>query len=306
MEKREVDNYTIDCFRNCPQLYYWRIKRGLVLPSEKKLSLLFGEAVHYGLEEYYKGGMTQQAIDDGMVKAVDFFVPYDDHSDEKRTSSNLVSLLGKYFERYRVEPFDVFATEVGGAFELSKDYIYTSRLDLLVEWKNPKGMYVVDHKTTYDIGSLIAKPHNQVTGYIATVMEIYENVLGGMINGLGVYKNESVMDKNAPKVPSPITGKLIYQTKARELFIRIPTQRTIKEVEEWKKETLWTLHQIEECEEKNLWPKYSNNCTKFKGKCMFMDLCNAMGDVAERLIEQGVYVKDEWKAYQGAAGEDVG
>jgi len=297
-ERKQVDNFTLDCYRNCPKMYYWRIKRQLIKVGERRTPIDFGVAVHLGLETFYKEGMTQTAKDNAFTKALEYFTPLESEGDKKRTAANLVSILDKYFSRYANEPFEVIATEVGGAFELNDEWIYTSRLDLLVEWKAPKGMYIVDHKTTYDIGSLIAKPHNQVTGYIVTLHEMYDNVLGAMINGIGVYESDTVQDKNAPKVVSEKTGKLIYATKEREIFNRIPTQRTVRECEEWKREVVFLLKQIDHCEEVGVWPKHSpDHCVKFKGRCGYLDLCNTDEETCERMIDGGVYIQDPWKAY---------
>ena len=306
-ERRQVDNFTIECFRNCPKFYYWRIHRNLVKPVEKKVAAEFGSAVHLALEIYYKYGMSQEAIDKALVDSLDYFTPFETEGDAKRTTARLLVILGKYFERYKHEPFNVLATEVGGAFELDNNWIYTTRLDLLVEWQSPRGIYIVDHKTTYDLGSLIAKPHNQITGYIYNAREMYESVLGAVINGIGVYATDEVMDKMAPKIPSAKTGKMIYATKPREFFIRIPTQRTPRELAEWKEETLWWLHHIEECVEHDKWPKHSPDyCVKYRGRCSFLDLCNADPETCERMIEAGVYEINPWQAYKGAATDTNG
>ena len=305
-EQSKVDNYSLDCFRSCPKLYYWRIHRNLVKPTDKKVAAEFGSAAHIALETYYKGGMTQEAIDAALVNSVAYFTPFEVEGDQKRTTTRLAVILDKYFLRYRHEPFNVIATEIGGAFDLSPEWTYTSRLDLLVEWQAPQGIYIVDHKTTYDIASLIAKPHNQVTGYIFTAMEMYENVLGAIVNGIGTYATDTMQDKNAPKVPSEKTGKPVYATKEREFFIRIPTQRSSRELEEWKEETLWYLHQIEDCIEHGRWPKHSpDHCVKFRGRCAYLDLCNADPETCERMVEGGVYVESEWVAYKGAGLDEV-
>ena len=211
-----------------------------------------------------------------------------------------LEILGKYFERYHGnEPFNVVATEVGGAFELG-DYVYRTRMDLVAEWQSPRGMYVIDHKTSSDINRLIAKPHNQLTGYECNVREMYENVLGSMLNIIGVYESDEITDKDAPKVISEKTGKPIYAKKKREIFIRIPTSRTSLELEQWKKETLWWLHQIDESREKAMWPKKAPEfCTAFRRRCMYVDLCNcALSDTQERMIAHGgLYEVKPWVPY---------
>lgn len=306
MTQRQVDNYSLDCYRNCPRSYYWRIHRHLVKPGEKKVAAEFGSGVHMGMERYYGGGMSQAAVDTALLDSVAYFAPFESEADDKRTTSKLITILDKYFTRYQHEPFNVVAVEVGGAFELDAQWVYTSRLDLLAEWQVPKGIYIIDHKTTYDIGSLIAKPHNQITGYIYTACEMYENVLGAIVNGIGVYATDEEVDKNVPKVKSNNSNRLVYQKKPREIFVRIPTQRTTLELAEWKAETLHYLHQIEESEERGVWPKHAPDvCTKFHGRCAYLDLCNTDPDTCERMIAGGVYEVKPWVAYKAVGEEGV-
>lgn len=299
--KKEVDNYAIQTYRDCPRSSYWRIERGIVKVKEVAISANFGASIHTALETYYKSGMTQKGIDQAMIEFATEFAQYESFADNKRTVSKGLDILGKYFERYHNnEPFNVVATEVGGAFELD-DYVYRTRMDLIVEWISPKGIYVIDHKTSSDIQRLIAKPHNQLTGYEYNVREMYTDVLGSMLNILGVYESDEIIDKNAPKVQSEKSNKLIYAKKKREIFIRIPTSRTPLELEQWKDDVLWTLHQIEESRETGKWPKYAPEfCTAFRRRCMYVDLCNcALSETAEKMIaDGGLYEYRPWVPYE--------
>ncbi len=313
-DQRKIDNFVIDTYRQCPRLHYWRIQRNLIHPSERKTAAEFGAAFHLGMDTYYGGdptrgvgGMSKEAASLAMEKAVEYFQPFETEGDEKRTSVRLLVILDKYFTRFAHEPFNVVATEIGGVAELDSNWLYAGRLDLIVEWQAPRGIYIIDHKTTYDINSLIARPHNQLTGYIFMATEMWENVLGGMINGIGTYASDEVMDKTLPKVPSPKTGKPIYAMKAREFFLRIPTQRSMEELKEWKREVLWVLHQVEESLENGVWPKHAPDvCVKYKGRCGYLDLCNTDTDTAERMIEAGLYIVKPWEAYHDEVVMDNG
>ncbi len=306
VESSTFDNFALDCFRNCETYYFWRILKGIIKPGAKKTAADFGSCIHSALEHYYKKGMTDQSIQEAMQLFTGEFNKFQDPADDKRTLGRGLEILERYFLKYRYEPFNVIDTEIGGAVELG-GYLYTSRIDLLVEWQSPKGIYGFDHKTSSSLGRLIPKPNNQVTGYIMTLAETYVDLLGYMINGIGVYKEDTEIDKNAPKVPSSKTGKLIYATKEKATLVRLPTMRTKKEIEAWKRETLHLIHQIEECQEKDVWPKKDHFCSAYASRCMYLDLCQAQDrDIIIPLLEGGIYQKVDWVPYTGRGEEEGG
>ena len=295
-KERCIDNFALSCYRSCPRLFYWRIVLDIVKPREKKIAAEFGSGIHYGLETYYKEGMTEIAKSHAFDSFTNYFTQFEEQEDTKRTVVKGIELLDKYFSTYNEEPFEVIATEIGGAFELG-GYMYQTRIDLIVKWLSPVGYYGFDHKTTSALERLIVKPNNQLSGYCFNLVEMYEGVLGFQLNGIGVYDTDEVIDKTAPKVPSEKTGKLVYAKKKRELFRRYPTTRTIQELKEWKRDVLHTLHQIEDSRDKGIWPKY-DHCGAYRGMCQYCDLCNAQSeDVVNKLIEM-VYTKDVWQPWR--------
>jgi hypothetical protein len=297
MNVSEVDNFAIECYRNCPRFYYWRIERGLVKKKEVTLSAQFGSSIHKALETYYQGGMSDEARDRALVTFAEDFKPYETDEDAKRTVVKGVELLGQYFERYHnKEPFAVIATEIGGAFELG-DYIYRTRIDLLVEWDSPKGIYVIDHKTASDISRIIPKPNNQLTGYEYNARLLYEDVHGVLVNVIGTFDSEESIDKTTTVV-SEKTGKLVYARKKKERFARLTTSRTPQELEEWKQETLLLLRRIEESRVNGVWPRYTSFCGAFRRRCQYIDLCNSTQEVAEKIVASGEFSYEPWKAYE--------
>lgn len=288
VESKMFDNFALDCYRNCPQFYDWRIHRGIVRPGAKKTAADFGTAIHLALEHYYKNGMSDQSISEAINLFAESFSDKQDITDEKRTLAKGLDILSKYFTKYRHEPFNVITTEVGGAMELG-EYLYTFRIDLATEWYSPRGVYGWDHKTTSSLGRLVVKPNNQFTGYMAALSETYENLLGFMVNMIGVYKTDKTKDKS--------TGKMIE----REILVRTPTARTRKEIEDWKIETIHLIHEIENCQMKDVWPKHTNFCTAYSSKCMYLDLCTSQDkDIIIPLLEAEVYLKQPWTPYVGA------
>src|SRR5574343_394180 len=62
VESGVFDNFTLDCFRNCPQYYDWRIVKGLIKPGASMNGANFGSCIHSALEHYYLNGMTDESI----------------------------------------------------------------------------------------------------------------------------------------------------------------------------------------------------------------------------------------------------
>ena len=300
---KTFDNYALDCYRNCQRYYYYRIVLKIVKAWDKKTAADFGSCIHLALEHYYKNGMTDNAIAEALIIFTDKFK--EDPADQKRTVGKGLEILSNYFLRYRHEPFNVVETEVGGACELG-EYLYTVRLDLAVEWQNPFGIYGFDHKTTSALNRLLVKPNNQISGYVYYLSQLYENVLGYMINGIGVYTSEEEMDKSVPKVISKKTGKLVYATKPRETFLRLPTSRTVLELEQWKGEALQVIHQIEDSTEKGIWIEHAPQyCTAYRGRCQYHDLCLAQEPekMLPSLMAAEIYVEQAWTPYLGVGEE---
>ena len=300
VESKMFDNFALDCFRNCPEYYHKRIVQGVVKPRAKKIAADFGMCIHLSLEHFYKNGMTDKAIQEAMNLFLSSFEPLQDDTDDKRTLGKGLEILVKYFSRYHHEPFNVVDTEVGGAVEL-EEYLYTFRIDLVVEWLSPKGIYGFDHKTTSSLYRMVVKPHNQGSGYTYVLNQHYENVLGFVFNMIGVYKSNEEMDKSSPKVVSAKTGKLVYAMKEREVLVRMPTSRSQVEIDQWKKETLYLIHQIEACQKENIWPKKTNFCTAYASKCQYLDLCQAQEPerILEALVASEIYKIEHWSPYRG-------
>ena len=295
----QLDNFALGTYRSCPMKYHWRIERALVKAGYKVIAPEFGSGIHRALEVYYGGdknndpptfkARTSEARMLAIAAFEHYFGPYETDADDKHTVAKGVWLVERYFEHYPNDPMEVIDTEVGAAMEIGGGggtaILYTARIDLIAEWQSPKGVYGFDHKTTTGpMDKLVAKPNNQFTGYIATLMELYEGVLGFMVNIIGVYKGEKY-------VKGPKKGL------DKEVFMRVPTSRTPAEIKEWKADIIQTVQGIESCMEKGRWPHY-DNCNSFNSLCPYIDLCNCPSkDVQERLIEGGVYVVEPWTAF---------
>ena len=292
------DNYSISTFRECPRKHYYRIERGIIKDGAFALAAEFGIALHKGFETFYSGNMTIDAQDAALLEFTTYYIPiYMSNNgpviEDKRTPDKGIDLLSKYFTHYKNEPFEVIATEVGGAIELRPDLIYTTRIDLIVQWLSPRGIFGFDHKSTSDMSGLVPKPNNQITGYVANLMEMYEDVLGFQMNLIGVFKTDKQKDR--------LSGKMVE----REIFQRLSTTRNSKEITMWKKEILQTVDFIDRCRDSKIWPRF-DKCKPWRNSlCPYHDLCLTQDeDMVEKLIELGAYKYEPWSAYKEEEKED--
>jgi len=293
------DNYAISNFRDCPRKFYYRIERQLVKVGSKALAPEFGTALHIALETYYANNMTEASKEQSLLDFVGYYGPIYVASngaeiDDKRTPEKGLDLLLRYYSHYGIEPFEPIATEVGGVIELRRDLLYTTRIDLAAQWLSPPGVYGFDHKSTSVMDGIMVKPNNQFTGYISTLMETYENVLGFQMNLIGVFKTDKQKDR--------YTGKM----EPREIFQRISTTRTSKEIAMWKCEILQTVDLIDSCRDMGVWPRW-DKCQPYRNaRCPYHDLCITQDDeMIERLIELGAYQVEEWSAYKNDNDTEV-
>jgi hypothetical protein len=267
--------------------------KGIAIAAE------FGSGLHRALETYYGAQMSRESREQAKLDFLSYYAPLyaqggGEASDDKRTVAKGVAILEQYWKHYDVEPFQVIATEVGGAIELRPNLIYTSRIDLIVQWDSPRGIYGFDHKSTSAMDTIVPKPNNQFSGYITTLLEMYENVLGFQVNLIGVFKTEKQKDK--------YTGQMV----PREIFQRVVTSRTPIEVEQWKREVINTVDHINRDIDTGVWSRF-DKCKPFRNSmCAYHDLCLCQSiEMQERLIEMGAYVKEPWSAYKDDPVEEV-
>ena len=81
-------------------------------------------------------------------------------------------------------------------------------------------------------------------------------------------------------------------------------------MDQWKKETLYLIHQIEESHKVGIWPRKTKFCTAYASKCQFLDLCQAQDpdSILKALIDAEIYKIDPWQPYknEGEVVEEEG
>ena len=254
-EKMEFDPSSISCFLECPRKFYYRYVIGLE-KREKPASLVFGEAVHLALAEYYRGR--------SMVEAIRVASPLlNEVEEERRGKEAFKVIMEAYAEQYprEKEVFEVEAVEVEGAIEVG-EVLLCFRLDMYARFQN--GVVVVDHKTTSSMGMHFFRrfrPNFQIDAYAFALKEMVGRCDGVLINGIYVGK-------------SPKFG--------RELSSRTPREHAVF------KETLGcVVEEMRRCWEARKWRMNTTACNTYAG-CPFRDLC-IYGE--ERNIEEAEFVE---------------
>ena len=278
------DNSMLSGFKACPRKFFYRFKKHLIKASEETLDapILFGQAMHLAMEAWYLTKDAQQ-----MDKAfLDYFLPFKD-CDAKglRTVEKGITILHQYRENYPLanEAFTVQEknVEIGFVAELSKDYLYCGRIDLLVDWNLMfNGPVIIDHKFSSSKGYLCITPNHQLDGYIWGVSELTkQNVKGALLN-------------------------IVYIGKGLKTntFERHMAYRTPEDIQKWKQSTLSWLSLLSECEQKDNWPMNTGSCGAFFRDCEYKPLCVSQTTKEHDALEE-LYPISEWIPYPELKGE---
>jgi len=269
------DNTMIKAFLSCPRYFYWRHERALST-QRVQIPLVFGIAIHAGLEKYY-------TTNGELVETIQAFVDnFKIEGDDKRNLDNGVRILQNYAKNRPVgeEPWRV--EDVEKVFEIvldpEKGIHFFGRVDMVIYWPG-YGHIVVDHKTASWISDNYMKAHTtdrQFTGYIVAMVEHYEKVYGAMINIL--------------EVPKTLTREPKLQ---RELVTRNKFDRAT-----WVLETLALVEEIGVCRKKKVWPMNAPfYCTAWNRMCEYFDLCSSHAHPENVRVDDSLFKIDKWTPF---------
>ena len=161
-------------FLSCQQKFFWRYIKGLV-PKTQSKSLLFGDAIHKALAEYYNAKWINGSWAERESNSIFTFREslenserlYNYVEDLENDISRGINLLNEYFIAYAHDPLASTAPEGIEAYKelsLKSGRVLTGNIDLIYDDK------LYDHKTTgwsipLAIRSLTMS--NQSTTYLA-------------------------------------------------------------------------------------------------------------------------------------------
>ncbi len=301
-------NYSsLELIQTCPRKAYYSLKQGL----EKDViaePLVFGSAVHKALEVWYCAPLENRIASSLICEdyQVDPQTVPPDHTqncarclaidafresgevlsalafDDKRSLDNGTAILNAYFDEYHSDPFVVFSDEKGAYVEKCVGHviheepglriIFFGTLDLVLRDLITKELFIVDHKTTWALGSEFYNrihPNFQYTGYVWLV----RNALGldvsrFMVNGIQV-------------------------AKAKRGFARQFTERNDEHFEELRLAVVHNVKKYLEFEQSENWPQNTPNPCSMYGGCSFRPLCEAPKELRGAITEANYVRKDQ-------------
>lgn len=260
-------NSELQTFKTCPLQwrYYWDLKLRRRDDETSEHHLRFGQAIHAGLEQLYRGAPlieVKRAFEAGYPRQLD-------PTDKAKTRDTGLIALKEYIQRWREEDKQWRVV----AIETRSDDPWSVYPDLVVEHVEHGGLYLVDHKTT---GQYLNyrywerfEPNSQITHYLDYAREKYGPVEGFIINAISFRYRERAY-KGEP------AG--FWCAFERQMFNRNPSQLEF----ERQSRAHW-IQQINICKAVQFWPTNTNSCWQ----CQYRPLCAAgwSWDTDSELIE---------------------
>lgn len=291
---RFYDNSTLETARVCMRRYYYKHVRHWDTDNIKS-ALIFGTCWHAAMDYIWSnpGCTSPQAFEAFMsewnksdladAESFDLF---------PRTPGRAAEMITLYLERYRhwLNEIELIAVEKAFIVPLSteqQNLFYIGKWDKL--FKERSRYTICDHKTSSSFASTWLNgwsPNGQVDGYLyAGHMEYGDDFCNVLID-----------------------GALVQKTKMD--FIRVPVERQLYMLEQWKYEVMDLMDQIFYYEKQLIdlrnqkpedflrtYPKCTTSCTSYYGCCPFINLCKFVPN--PELIEDvpDGFVISNWKPF---------
>ena len=173
-----------------------------------------------------------------------------------------------------------------GASERWENILYKGKIDGAWERKRDSRPFIVDHKTTSQLGAMFlakAKPNHQYTGYLLMAEILGIPAQGLIINAINTSKTAHDGKRRA-KGPVP--------------FDRIPTTRTKEDFAKFIEDMKYKADMIGGYIEAGHYPKNApDSCVSFNTKCEFMTLCTSPDRTHKSLIDSE-YVVSDWMGWE--------
>ena len=297
--KKMIFTYSMfRAFQTCRMKFNYRYSRELV-PIEEPAVLVFGSAVHRGLEAWLKGGDKAQVL---SVVASYEGLPVDDRC-------KAVELVNAYMDHWGQEAFEIVDVEhsfIQPLINPKTEYPSTSwqlsgRVDGLVRLDGE--LYILEHKTTSSINDEFVERifiDAQIAIYaIAIGRELGERVVGAIYNmiekpGIRMRMGESEEEfaaRRAALIAKSKTGtstakRQIAETE-EEFCARLREAIT---AQNFRREVVRFDDTVLNDQRREIWDaaadmrnpriyKNTGSCTKYGRPCEYLSLCRCGGNV---------------------------
>lgn len=302
----QLDNTTASIFQTCPRAakFYSIYRR----QRPDRASLIFGGAIHAGLEVIYKYGYEQEKA--GVVAILNHFEqhPYNT-AGEWRTPTYAIEAFRRYCDYWSLmdnfKPISVdwvekpFALNIGSFVvnaklpftyaqltdETSDEPLYIATLHVqwtgkidLVNTNGDELIYVTDHKTS-SMGGLTFWADfvlgQQTHGYMWAAQEILGYHLAGFI-------------LNALLIRKPSKTGVGFEFDRRVYYHTQPS------LIEWKTDMLQTVESFVNALTHNEFPKYTPWCMGKYGACQYHDVCTLPQEQRRFMLFSDMYANVTW------------
>lgn len=271
----------------CLRLYYWAHERGIV-PIEPRLPLIYGVSCHSCLESHYHGapaGEALQSFETTWKRELGDKVNEYWDKDPKRNPRRWAEVYMLYRRRYPAEPWKPYilpngkpAIEVPFFLPLTEDLALAGIIDLIIEHLNR--IMLMDHKTTSYLNQKWIEgfnPNHQFSSYLLAGNEL-----------LRPKKPIDTLFVNAIKVHPT-------EMKIEALFDRIPTTRSLAQLQASKEELIGWWSVVRACRTYGNWPRNDDRCGRWPDMCPYHSLCIDVETDYHRLIPSPrMYKQQTW------------
>lgn len=283
-----IDASTLARYTTCRRSFEYFAIDGKV-SEENRAALNFGSAIHEALSIRFlqedKKALT--TIETEQLDHLNqFFLKNPQPLNEWRTHSLAVDIIQRYNSEYLSEAFEVLGVEQSFALPLAMvcgvPVFWTGKIDAITYWPESKSFWIVDHKTTSQLGSTFFeqfKNDQAQIGYVwAATQHLKQTVQGFMVNALYTCKTNPTRSSKKP-------GEFF----SRQKFF-VETDR----VEEWKENTIHIVEDIFRDASRGYFPMESAWCVGKYGRCMYLPVCELTSKSGRLLLHSPMFSKNEW------------
>lgn len=317
-----IDNSALEKL-SCPREFYYSFVRRRRLVSSKA-GMNFGSTMHVAWAERYSqcGGnaITIEAVNKSALAMTEWLSDNPQPAEDFRNLSHAFRVFDAYNQNYGNEPYQIVTNPRDGrplveqSFmlpfmevetwepdEMNNEHLvvipvfYCGKLDLAI--RDAHGLWVQDHKTTFQFGDSFDKDMQRNSGQRGYVWAL-KQILGEMPRGYIIDavrirkpKRDSIFDGTPPVDASD--------------FRRLPFFVTEPDLATWKENTEAKIREIFYHASQNSWPEHENMCTahadtdthgsarKF-GTCDFFDVCSVAKEMRENALASNLYEDNLW------------
>lgn len=265
----DVDDSTkIQCYMTCPRMFFYEYVLGW-RPSNSGHDLVFGEAWHRAMECILTVGYTEQGVEAGMVRFMDyyreFYSPDTDDIYYPKSPGMARQMLLDYVRKYASDyiDYELLFTEVAGTVPIKENKVLHFRLDALLKVIRKNKFAVMEHKTTKMTGRMW-----EDQWLLSIQLGTYSHVLFALF---------------APEeVDGCIVNGTIFQ-KTKPGFIRLPIRKSMGQMNTWFDTVLYWMemkdHDFSLLRQASpdddllfAFRQNPTNCTKYRG-CPYLEFC---------------------------------